>query len=109
MSNDMFHSAKGKRYRTFKLYLRCEKYLEKLPKKIRTVLLEFRSTNHRLPVETGRWISMPYNERSCVLFNTSKIADEFHHILEYSAFTIIRKSTYTVGTTSDLMFLNFTK
>ena len=34
---------------------------------------------------------MPYNDRSCVLCNTSKIADEFHYILECSALTIIRK------------------
>ena len=39
----------------------------------------------------GRWINMPYNDRSCVLCNTSKIADEFHYILECSALTIIRK------------------
>ena len=75
-SNDMFNSPKGK----FKLYFGCEKYLEKLPPKFRTILLKSRTTNHRLPVETGRWINMPYNERSCVLCNTSKIADEFHYI-----------------------------
>lgn len=90
-SNDMFNSSKGKIYRTFKLDFGCEKYLEKLPKKFRTILLKFRTTNHRLPVETGRWINMPYNDRSCVLCNTSKIADEFHYILECSALTIIRK------------------
>ena len=69
-SNDMFNSSKGKINRTFKLDFGCEKYLEKLPKKFRTILLKFRTTNHRLPVETGRWINMPYNDRSCVLCNT---------------------------------------
>ena len=90
-SNDMFNSSKGKIYRTFQLDFGCEKYLEKLSNKFRTILLKFRTTNHRLPVETGRWINMPYNDRSCVLCNTSKIADEFHYILEWSALTIIRK------------------
>ena len=55
----MFNSSKGKIYRTFKLDFGCEKYLEKLPQKIRAILLKFRTTNHRLPVENGRWINMP--------------------------------------------------
>ena len=75
-SNGMFNSSKGKIYRTFKLDFGCEKYLEK----IYNYSLKFRTANHRLPVETGRWINMPYNNRSCVLCNTSKFADEFHYI-----------------------------
>ena len=54
-SNDMLNSSKGKIYSTFKLDFGCEKYLE-----FRTILLKFRTTNHRPPVETGRWINMPY-------------------------------------------------
>ena len=77
-SNGMFNSSKSKIYRTFKLDFGCEKYLEKTTKIFRTTLLKFRNTNHRLPVETGRMINMPYNDRSCVLCNTSKIANEFH-------------------------------
>ena len=52
----MLNSSKGKIYRTFKLDFGCEKYLEKLPKKFRIILSKFRTTNHRLPVETDRWI-----------------------------------------------------
>ena len=87
----MFNSFKGNIYRTFKLDFGCEKYLEKIPQKLRTILLKFRTTNHRLPVETDRWINMPYNDRSGVLCNTSKIADEFYYILDCNTLTIIRK------------------
>ena len=70
-SNGMFNSSKSKIYRTFKLDFGCKQYLEKnYPNNFRTILLKFRTTNHRLPVETGKWINMPYNDRSCVLCNT---------------------------------------
>ena len=65
------------------------KIFRKLPQ-FRTILLKFRTTNHRLPVETGRWINISHNDRSCVLCNTSKITDEFHYILKCSALSIIR-------------------
>ncbi|XP_056016752.1 uncharacterized protein LOC130053469 [Ostrea edulis] len=90
-SSDMFNSSKGKIYRTFKIDFGPEKYLEKLSKKFRANFLKFRTTNHRLPIETGRWIGIPYNERFCVLCNESKIADEFHYILECSTLSNIRK------------------
>ena len=35
--------------------------------------------------------NIPFNGRACVLCKTSKIADEFHYILEGSALTNIRK------------------
>jgi hypothetical protein len=90
-SSDVFNSPKNKIYRIFKIDFGYEIYLEKLPEKLRTIFLKFRTTNHRLPVETGRWIDVPYNERFCTLCNKSKIADEFHYILEYSALSHIRK------------------
>jgi hypothetical protein len=53
--------------------------------------LKFRTTNHRLPVETGRWFNAPYDERLCVLCNAGKIADEYHYLLECSALATERK------------------
>ena len=54
---------------------------------------------------------MPYNERSHVLCNESKLlADELHYILECLVLLNIRKEyTYTVDNTQDLMSLNFRK
>jgi hypothetical protein len=42
-----------------------EKCLVKTPQNPRIIFLEFRTTNHRLPEETGRWIDIPYKERFC--------------------------------------------
>ena len=66
----MLNSSKGKIYRTFKLDFGCEKYLEKLPKKFRIILSKFRTTNHRLPVETDKWINMPYMRTDPVSYVT---------------------------------------
>ena len=53
------HASKCKISRTIKFDFGREKYVEKQPHEFRTILLIFRTTNHRLPVETCRWISMP--------------------------------------------------
>ena len=90
-SSDIFNSSKGTIYRIFKTIFCLETHLEILPVKLRSLFLKFRTTNHRLPVETGRWFSIPYNERFCVLCNDNKIADEYHFLLECSALSTIRK------------------
>ena len=40
-------------------------------------LISFRTRNHRLPVETGRWYGIEHNNRKCNLCNTD-IGDEHH-------------------------------
>lgn len=42
--------------------------------------LAFRTRNHRLPVETGRWKGVALQERIC-LFGCQDIGDEFHYVL----------------------------
>ena len=54
--------------------------------------MKFRTTNHHLPVETGRWFNVPYNERLCELCNEAKIGDEYHYLLECSSLSNIRKN-----------------
>ena len=53
------------------------------------VFLSFITRNHRLPIETGRWRSIPVNERKCELCND--LGDEYHYILICPQFTIHRK------------------
>ena len=45
-------------------------------------MMQFRTTNHGLPVETGRWQGKPLSERFCTLCSNCQIGDEFHFILE---------------------------
>ena len=58
------------------------------------VMIKFRTTNHHLPVETGRWQNKkkpkPLGERFCTLCNNCQIGDEFNCILECNTIQNIR-------------------
>ena len=43
-------------------------------------LIKFRTGNHRLPIETGRWENLPLNERKCHLCPKNDIGDEYHNL-----------------------------
>ena len=60
-----------------------ENYLRILSPKYMKIMIKFRTTNHRLPVETGRWQGKPLGERFCTQCNNCQIGDDFHYILEY--------------------------
>ena len=53
-----------------------------LSPKLRNIFLKFRTTNHHLPVEIGRWHGAPLCEILCTLCKNVQIAIEFHYILE---------------------------
>ena len=44
-------------------------------------LVSFRSRTHRLPVETGQWQNIEFQERSCTLC-LNAAGDIFHSILD---------------------------
>ena len=67
-------------------------YLTKLTKKHYSALLKFRLSNHRLPVETGRWENTPLDERKCVLCEKNDIGDEFHYLFVCNHFKSERKN-----------------
>ena len=76
-------SSKGTNYKLFKDNQQFEAYLNILTRKSYIPLIKFRTGNHRLPVEVGRWErpKIPLHERICTLCNTNDIGDEFHYIL----------------------------
>ena len=49
------------------------------------ILTAFRTRNHRLSVEMGRWNSTPLNERLCH-FCQDEVGDEFHTSLKCKFF-----------------------
>jgi hypothetical protein len=60
--------------------------------KFRKSLSRFRTSSHRLKVETGRWHkpeAIPYNERKCNI--CLKLEDEFHVLLECPQYNVLRK------------------
>ena len=89
--SDINNSSKGQIYRIFKSHFGREKYLEILPAKLRKTYIKFRTSNHRLPIETGRWTNVPLCQRFCTLCNSGQIADEFHYILECKSLCAVRK------------------
>jgi hypothetical protein len=99
-SSDLTLSNKGKSYSLFKDSLNYELYLDILQPKIYRNILLFRTSNHSLPIETGRWQNIPHHERICRLCNLHDICDEFHCILKCPSFnehryTLIPKYYYT--------------
>ena len=74
-------SSSGKNYRIFKHKFELNNYYSYLPTKKCRLLTVFRTRNHRLPLEVGRWSSIPIGERKCKLCNDG-IGDVFHYVLE---------------------------
>ena len=72
--------SKGKQYLLFKDNLNFEKHLINVSKFYNSNKIKYRTGNHRLPVETGRWDDIPLNERKCKICTTDDIGDEFHYL-----------------------------
>ncbi|KAL4240926.1 hypothetical protein ACF0H5_001709 [Mactra antiquata] len=75
------NSAKGRHYSIFKNDLLLEKYFLTLRRPNYTYLVKFRTGNHYLPAEVGRWHNIPLSDRKCLLCNKNDIGDEMHYLL----------------------------
>ena len=73
------HSSKGSFYKLFKNTLKFEPYLLLQPNIVRP-LLKFRTLNHKLPIETGRWENTPRENRTCKHCTSPAVADEQHYL-----------------------------
>ena len=74
-------SSNGRNYYSFKENTEFESYLKLIPKQLYISLIKFRTSNHKLPVEVGRWKNTHYADRKCSLCNKNDIGDEFHYLL----------------------------
>ena len=45
-------------------------------------MIRFKTANHKLPIETGRWNNVDVADRKCTLCEKNTIDDEFHYLLE---------------------------
>ena len=75
------NSSKGKNCALFKDNTSSEKYLTILNGNLAKIMLRFRTENHKLPVEVGRWHNIELIERKCQLCHSSSIGDKFHTFL----------------------------
>ena len=62
-----------------------ENYLIDLPELLKYIVCKFRTVNHKLPIEAGRYTRIPRNERVCKMCNSGQLEDEFHVCLECPA------------------------
>ena len=82
-------SSSGYNFRLFKINFERSKYLQLLPNNMSKSLLKFRTINHKLPIETGRWAGISLPERKCKLcFND--VSDEYHYLLCCKHFCVER-------------------
>lgn len=80
--SNLNNSTKGMNYSIFKDSVEFEKYFILLPKHLYLNMVRFRTGNHKLPVETGRWNDVDYKDRKCNLCENESVGDEFHYVLE---------------------------
>ena len=91
-NNNLQKSTKGSNYGLFKDKIVLENYLTSLPKKDYLTLAKFRTTNHYLPIETGRWRKIHISERKCPLCVQNDTGDEIHYLLKCPFFNTSRAS-----------------
>ena len=85
----LYVSSKGKQYLLFKDNLNFEKYLINV---FYSKTIKYRTGNHCLPVETGRWDDgIPLNKRKCKICSTDDIGDEYHYLFTCDFFRSGRK------------------
>ena len=58
-----------------------ENYFRILEDKDIYTLCKFRTTNHRLPIETGRWNNIDRVNRICTKCDNITIGDEYYYII----------------------------
>jgi hypothetical protein len=83
-------SPKANNYKLFKTSFQIEDYFELREHKKAIDFCRFRTTNHKFPIEQGRWDNIDRNNRICFLCN-SDIGDEFNYILQCQYFKPSRK------------------
>ena len=70
----------------FKNVFAPEDYLQILPLNLAYTFVHFRTLNHRLPIQRGRVMKLPYEDRLCTKCSSADIGDEFHYVFSYPFF-----------------------
>ena len=78
-------------YRLYKSQLCFENYFNVLPEHLAVIFVHFRTLSHRLPIQRGRILGIPHNERVCPKCNLGDIRDEFHYVFKCPFFDEPRK------------------
>ena len=84
------NSMKGKHYCSFKDAIALENYFCILPRHLSSIMVRFRTSNHKLLIETGRWYSIDLDDRKCPLCTSNSLGDECHFLLECIVFSKLK-------------------
>ena len=87
-------SEKAVNYRIYKSEFKFEEYLKILPVGYSKALCKFRTCNHRLPIERGRYRNIARYERYCELCDDNIVGDEYHFILECKSLENLRSQYF---------------
>ena len=81
-NSSVHNSPKAFNYRIFKTDFKFEEYFYILDEQNSLLLCKFRTTNHKLTIEKGRWSNIPRENRYWELCQKNQIGDEYHYIFE---------------------------
>ena len=87
-------SSKALNYRILKTKFELEEYFNILNMADASRFCRFRTTNHYLPIETGKWRNVDRGNGYCNLCNCQKLGDEYHYVLTCSS---LNEKTQTVS------------
>ena len=75
-----------------------ENKLDDIDPKFVNYLTKFITSNHGLPIKSGRWENTPFNERLCEKCTLMEMGDEFHYLFNCPHFN--EKRTNLLCTTA---------
>ena len=75
-------SSKCFLYKHFKPDFGFEKYLLDAPFQFVRYIIKYRLSNHKLPVEKGRYTDLERSERICDICDMNVLGDEYHYVME---------------------------
>ena len=74
-------TSKGRNNKLFKINTNFETFLISLLQSSSISMVKFRTANHKLPIEVGRWENIAYEDGKCYLCEKNDLDDEFHYLL----------------------------
>ena len=89
-SSQLIESEKRRTFSNFKNSLQLESYFQLLSNHEALTLCKFRTANFKLPVETGRYESVPYENRTCRLCTDDTTGSEVHYLFECRSLSVER-------------------
>ena len=92
--NDLTESSKCSTYRLYKETQNFENYLLNVPTNLCRYLIKFRASNHKLPIERGRYTYIEQHRRYCDMCEQEELGDEFHLLFKCSNVNLVNRKKY---------------